>query len=69
MKEDTDSKKWFNVEYVPKDYIFPKEERPENLDTPVCDSIPAIDLSNSNSFEAILMASQELGFFQVLFGN
>ncbi|PWA52177.1 Non-heme dioxygenase N-terminal domain-containing protein [Artemisia annua] len=66
MKEDTDSKKWFNVEYVPKDYIFPKEERPENLDTPVCDSIPVIDLSKSKSVETILMASRELGFFQVI---
>ncbi|KAI3514587.1 hypothetical protein L1887_13130 [Cichorium endivia] len=71
MKEDKDSK-WFDVEFVPKDYIFPKEDQPRNIDSPVCDSIPVIDLSNSkakghiNPAESILTASQEIGFFQVI---
>lgn len=69
MKELKDSK-WFDVEFVPKDYVFSKEYGPRNLDSPVCDSIPVIDLSKANGHidpvEAILSASQEFGFFQVI---
>ncbi|XP_071721632.1 hyoscyamine 6-dioxygenase-like [Rutidosis leptorrhynchoides] len=70
MKEDKNST-WFNVEYVPNDYIFPKEHRPQNLDLPVCDSIPVIDISKATNghnqpVEDIITASQEFGFFQVI---
>ncbi|KAJ0796737.1 putative oxoglutarate/iron-dependent dioxygenase, non-heme dioxygenase domain-containing protein [Helianthus annuus] len=73
MKEDKDHR-WFELECVPKEYIFPKEYRPQNLDSPVCDSIPVIDLAkskaanghNSQPVEEILKASQEFGFFQVI---
>nr|XP_043622803.1 hyoscyamine 6-dioxygenase-like [Erigeron canadensis] len=72
MKEDQNLK-WFDVEYVPGGYIFPKEDRPRNLGIPVCDSIPVIDLPKATApnehmqpVEAILNASQEFGFFQVI---
>ncbi|KAK1420550.1 hypothetical protein QVD17_22237 [Tagetes erecta] len=79
MKGDKDSR-WFEVECVPKNYIFSKEDRPQNLDAPVSDSIPVIDLAISNLqasavninghntqlVEQISMASQQFGFFQVI---
>ncbi|KAM0071391.1 putative isopenicillin N synthase [Helianthus debilis subsp. tardiflorus] len=72
MKEDKGAR-WFELECVPKEYIFPKEHRPQNLDSPVCDSIPVISLAKSKAenghsqpVEEILKASQELGFFQFL---
>ncbi|KAL7586109.1 hyoscyamine 6-dioxygenase isoform X2 [Lactuca sativa] len=66
IKEDKDSR-WFNVNYVPQEYIFSHEDRPQNLDIPVCDSFPVIDLGIPfQPIEAILKASQEFGFFQVI---
>ncbi|XP_076889482.1 hyoscyamine 6-dioxygenase-like [Bidens hawaiensis] len=72
MKEDKDSR-WFELEYVPKDYIFSKEYRPQNIDTSVSDSVPVIDLAKSKAanghsqpVEEILKASQEFGFFHVI---
>ncbi|KAI3685620.1 hypothetical protein L6452_34871 [Arctium lappa] len=72
IKEDKDLR-WFNVESVPEDYIFSKEKRPRNLDIPVCDLIPVIDLAKvaasngrTQSIEAVLTASQEFGLFQVI---
>ncbi|KAF5810571.1 putative oxoglutarate/iron-dependent dioxygenase, non-heme dioxygenase domain-containing protein [Helianthus annuus] len=72
MKEDKGAR-WFELECVPKEYIFPTEYRPQNLESPVCDSIPVISLANSKAenghsqpVEEILKASQELGFFQVI---
>ena len=63
MKEGKDSR-WFDVKLVPDDYIFPQEFRPENLDSPVSDSIPVIDLQNT-PIQEIFKASQDFGFFQV----
>ncbi|KAJ9554644.1 hypothetical protein OSB04_018689 [Centaurea solstitialis] len=70
--EDKDSR-WFDVDFVPDDYIFSQEDRPQNLDVPVSDSIPVIDLGKSMAVngriqpvEAILTASKEFGFFQVI---
>lgn len=58
--------RWFDVEYVPKKYIFSREDRPRNLDVPVSDYFPVIDLAKRvTPIEAILKASQEYGFFQV----
>ncbi|KAI3773009.1 hypothetical protein L6452_04206 [Arctium lappa] len=72
IKEDKELR-WFDVEFVPEDYIFSKEERPQNLDIPVCDLIPVIDLAkaatsngHTQSIEAVLTASQEFGLFQVI---
>ncbi|KAL8191945.1 hypothetical protein R6Q57_028676 [Mikania cordata] len=72
MKEDKHSR-WFELEYVPEDYIFSKEDRPQNLDRSVCYSVPVIDLENpkaangqSQPVEEILKASEEFGFFQVI---
>ncbi|XP_071690339.1 hyoscyamine 6-dioxygenase-like [Rutidosis leptorrhynchoides] len=70
MKQDENSM-WFDVENVPDAYIFPKKDRPHNLDLPVCNSIPVIDLSKATNghiqpVEAIITASQEFGFFQVI---
>ncbi|XP_024967845.1 hyoscyamine 6-dioxygenase-like isoform X1 [Cynara cardunculus var. scolymus] len=72
IKEDKDLR-WFDVEFVPEDYIFSKEERPRNLDIPVCDLIPVIDLAKAAAssgrtqpIEAVLTASQEFGLFQVV---
>ncbi|XP_076889476.1 hyoscyamine 6-dioxygenase-like [Bidens hawaiensis] len=72
MREYQDSR-WFELDCVPKEYIFSKDYRPQNLDTPVCDSIPVIDLAKSKPgnehsqlVEEILKASQEFGFFHVI---
>ncbi|KAJ0751698.1 putative oxoglutarate/iron-dependent dioxygenase, non-heme dioxygenase domain-containing protein [Helianthus annuus] len=66
MKEDKDAR-WFELECIPKDYIPLEENRPQNLDSPVCDSIPVIDLAKPNgTVEEILKGSQEFGFFQVI---
>ncbi|XP_076889481.1 hyoscyamine 6-dioxygenase-like [Bidens hawaiensis] len=72
MEEEKDLR-WFELEHVPKDYIFPEEYRPRNLDTPVCDSIPVIGLAKSKAtngqsqpVEEILKASQDFGFFHVI---
>ncbi|KAI7730135.1 hypothetical protein M8C21_001423 [Ambrosia artemisiifolia] len=72
MKEDKDAR-WFELECVPKEYIFSEEYRPQNIDSPVCDSIPVISLAKSEAanehsqpVEEILKASQEFGFFQVI---
>lgn len=62
---------WFNVQTLPKDYIFPVEKRPgEELSTPICATIPVIDLGKAeydrkDTIQQILKASQEFGFFQV----
>ncbi|KAJ0581370.1 putative oxoglutarate/iron-dependent dioxygenase, isopenicillin N synthase [Helianthus annuus] len=68
MKEDKGAR-WFELECVPKEYIFPTEYRPQNLESPVCDSIPVISLANSKAenghsqpVEEILKASQEPRF-------
>ncbi|KAM0030805.1 putative oxoglutarate/iron-dependent dioxygenase, non-hem dioxygenase domain-containing protein [Helianthus debilis subsp. tardiflorus] len=66
MKEDKDAR-WFELECLPNDYILLEENRPQNLDSPVCDSIPVIDLAKPNGpVEEILKGSQEFGFFQVI---
>ncbi|KAK1420549.1 hypothetical protein QVD17_22236 [Tagetes erecta] len=75
MKEDKDSR-WFELERVPKDYIFSKEYRPQNVDSPACNSIPVIDLAittkpvnighSQPAVEEIFKASQDFGFFQVI---
>ncbi|KAI3773008.1 hypothetical protein L6452_04205 [Arctium lappa] len=64
MKEDKDLRS-FEVGFVPENYIISKKYRPENLDIPVSDSIPLIDLQNT-PLEEILKASQDFGFFQVI---
>ncbi|XP_047312495.1 protein DOWNY MILDEW RESISTANCE 6-like [Impatiens glandulifera] len=64
---------WSKVESVPKSYIFPPGERPDdNLIAPSCDhSIPIIDLQFLSSqrteiINQILKASQDYGFFQLI---
>ncbi|KAI3773004.1 hypothetical protein L6452_04200 [Arctium lappa] len=64
MMEDKDLR-WFELGLVPESYIVSKEYRPENLDIPFSDSIPVIDLANI-PLEAILKASHDFGFFQVM---
>ncbi|KAI3773003.1 hypothetical protein L6452_04199 [Arctium lappa] len=64
MNEGKDLR-WFDVKNVPEGYIFSKENRPQNLDSPVSDSIPVIDLEKT-PIEAIFKASQEFGFFYVI---
>ncbi|KAJ9547994.1 hypothetical protein OSB04_020537 [Centaurea solstitialis] len=64
MQEGKDFR-WFDVKSVPEGYIMSKELRPNNLDSSFCDSIPIIDLENT-SIEAIIKASQEFGFFNVI---
>ncbi|KAI3516553.1 hypothetical protein L1887_15471 [Cichorium endivia] len=50
---------------ITSNHMVTSEDRPQNLEVPVCDSFPVIDLGNPlQPIEAILKASQEFGFFQ-----
>ncbi|KAI3760171.1 hypothetical protein L1987_50562 [Smallanthus sonchifolius] len=53
---------------LPENYIFPVDERPGSVEVPLCQNIPLIDLSQSQSqtVQEILDACQEFGFFQVI---
>ncbi|KAL8055183.1 hypothetical protein ABFX02_04G040800 [Erythranthe guttata] len=66
--DDHVSRRWFNVESVPKSHVFSDEDRPGNQQIPLCNTIPIIDLENnsSNLSETFIQASQEYGFFQVI---
>ncbi|XP_012835897.1 PREDICTED: hyoscyamine 6-dioxygenase-like [Erythranthe guttata] len=66
--DDHVSRRWFNVESVPKSHVFSDEDRPGNQQIPLCNTIPIIDLENnsSNLSETIIQACQEYGFFQVI---
>ncbi|XP_047312484.1 protein DOWNY MILDEW RESISTANCE 6-like [Impatiens glandulifera] len=63
---------WSKVKSVPKSYIFPVGERPDdNIIAPFCNSIPIIDLQSLSSqrteiINQILKASQDYGFFQLI---
>lgn len=63
---------WFNVEEVPRSYIFPQEYRPGKLPIPICSTIPVIDLGKAmgaeqiHTIQHIMEAAQEFGFFQVI---
>ncbi|KAH6828257.1 hypothetical protein C2S53_015875 [Perilla frutescens var. hirtella] len=66
---DAMKSKWYNVESVPESHIFGIENRPGNESIPLCDTIPIIDLANSDTnqtVDKIVQASQEYGFFQVI---
>nr|XP_043635899.1 hyoscyamine 6-dioxygenase-like [Erigeron canadensis] len=66
IKKDKNSR-WYDVKLVPDKYKLAKEDRPQNIDGQVCDSVPVIDLAkHRQAVEAILMASQEFGFFKVI---
>ncbi|KAH6813675.1 hypothetical protein C2S51_022693 [Perilla frutescens var. frutescens] len=59
--------KWYSVESVPDCHIFGIEDRPGNESIPLCDTLPIIDLANSDTNQTadkIIQASQEYGFFQ-----
>ncbi|KAK9067550.1 hypothetical protein SSX86_011661 [Deinandra increscens subsp. villosa] len=53
---------------LPENYIFPIDERPGSAEVSLCQNIPLIDLSGSQSqtVQEILHACQEFGFFQVI---
>ncbi|GKU86325.1 hypothetical protein SLEP1_g862 [Rubroshorea leprosula] len=55
---------------IPASYVHPPEARPGNLIVPLGKSIPAIDLAGDRDqiqiIQAILKASEEYGFFQVI---
>ncbi|KAL3517690.1 hypothetical protein ACH5RR_020279 [Cinchona calisaya] len=66
-------KRWFNVQSVPADYSFSPKDRPGQLQIPLCDTIPVVDLQNatksperSSIVQEIFKAGQEYGFFQVI---
>ncbi|KAJ0520123.1 putative oxoglutarate/iron-dependent dioxygenase, non-heme dioxygenase domain-containing protein [Helianthus annuus] len=56
------------TQILPENYIFPVDQRPGSVKIPLCQNIPLIDLSASQSqtLEEILHACQEFGFFQVI---
>ncbi|KAI3760170.1 hypothetical protein L1987_50561 [Smallanthus sonchifolius] len=56
------------TQILPENYIFPVDERPGSVEVPLCQNIPLIDLSQSQSqtVQEILDACQEFGFFQVI---
>ncbi|MFS7975300.1 putative non-hem dioxygenase domain, isopenicillin N synthase [Helianthus anomalus] len=56
------------TQILPENYIFPVDQRPGSVKIPLCQNIPLIDLSASQSqtVEEILHACQEFGFFQVI---
>lgn len=62
-----------NLPFVPESFILPPESRPGQTTFPPCESIPVIDLGGEPGFgraqlvKKIIHASQEFGFFQVLF--
>ncbi|XP_047334761.1 protein DOWNY MILDEW RESISTANCE 6-like [Impatiens glandulifera] len=59
------------MESVPESYIQPIEKRPNTIISPLCDSIPIIDLhslpsNRSNLIDQIIKASQDYGFFHLI---
>lgn len=59
------------TQILPENYVFPVSQRPGSVEVPLCQNIPLIDLSESQSqnqtIQEILHACQEFGFFQVRF--
>ncbi|PSS14010.1 Hyoscyamine 6-dioxygenase [Actinidia chinensis var. chinensis] len=61
-----------NVQAVPSNYVLPQEKRPENLNAPVCKTIPVIDLGQlggpdrADLIQQIMKACQDFGLFQVI---
>lgn len=61
------------VQSVQQSYILPPDRRPGDWVVPICTNIPVIDLegdldcNHADIIQKILEASQEYGFFQVLF--
>lgn len=67
---------WFTDTSLPQDYIFPSDKRPgkDHAAAP-CNTIPVIDLGKADGgdrndiIQQILEASQDFGFFQVIFSR
>ncbi|GAA0162921.1 hypothetical protein LIER_18912 [Lithospermum erythrorhizon] len=66
---------WSDGRTLPEEYVFPQDKRPGNVVIPSCDNIPVIDFKNAQGgnqerahiIKQILEASQDYGFFQVLY--